>query len=277
MTARPHVSVACQRCKKSHIKCQQERPCEKCRNSGEASNCKDALHKVRGRPRKPCQRFSRRPNTITSVELMFPRVGSSVEKDSYHNRDHQLIHVIDKPQSSGPMLLAGYSLCADGTLNRPKALMSCNFIKSETRKQTGPISVYLPPLSEGLEKASRYLTTSSNANGNPFRGNPIEPRVPSRHESMRKQTYEGAYRSTPFCKFILEGGEHSGTSRGFHNPWLKTRNHQRSPSPTDIYKRSTIGINYGPSIRVSQPQHSSTPRQSQRERGGRISIPDILN
>ncbi|KAI3652398.1 hypothetical protein MP228_002723 [Amoeboaphelidium protococcarum] len=46
-----HVSVACTNCKASHLKCDEQRPCSRCVNSGKADCCKDSDHRKRGRPR----------------------------------------------------------------------------------------------------------------------------------------------------------------------------------------------------------------------------------
>ncbi|KAJ2136937.1 hypothetical protein IW136_003713 [Coemansia sp. RSA 678] len=49
--AKPHVPSACTNCKKAHLACDLQRPCQRCVNSGRCDSCKDVQHKKRGRPR----------------------------------------------------------------------------------------------------------------------------------------------------------------------------------------------------------------------------------
>ncbi|KAJ2887383.1 hypothetical protein FB639_001359 [Coemansia asiatica] len=49
--AKPHVPSACTNCKKAHLACDLQRPCQRCVNSGKCDTCKDVQHKKRGRPR----------------------------------------------------------------------------------------------------------------------------------------------------------------------------------------------------------------------------------
>ncbi|KAJ1841886.1 hypothetical protein LPJ70_004048 [Coemansia sp. RSA 2708] len=49
--AKPHVPSACTNCKKAHLACDLQRPCQRCVNAGKCDTCKDVQHKKRGRPR----------------------------------------------------------------------------------------------------------------------------------------------------------------------------------------------------------------------------------
>ncbi|KAJ1723142.1 hypothetical protein LPJ53_002506 [Coemansia erecta] len=49
--AKPHVPSACTNCKKAHLACDLQRPCQRCVNANKCSTCKDVQHKKRGRPR----------------------------------------------------------------------------------------------------------------------------------------------------------------------------------------------------------------------------------
>ncbi|KAF2833209.1 hypothetical protein CC86DRAFT_389537 [Ophiobolus disseminans] len=46
-----HVASACVNCKKAHLSCDVQRPCNRCVSSGKQDSCKDVQHKKRGRPR----------------------------------------------------------------------------------------------------------------------------------------------------------------------------------------------------------------------------------
>ncbi|KAJ2724727.1 hypothetical protein GGI07_001780 [Coemansia sp. Benny D115] len=54
--AKPHVPSACTNCKKAHLACDLQRPCQRCVNSNKCDTCKDVQHKKRGRPRSKDKR-----------------------------------------------------------------------------------------------------------------------------------------------------------------------------------------------------------------------------
>ncbi|KAJ9631126.1 hypothetical protein H2204_008348 [Knufia peltigerae] len=45
-----HVASACVNCKKKHLRCDNNRPCRRCVQSGKEASCHDVEHKKRGRP-----------------------------------------------------------------------------------------------------------------------------------------------------------------------------------------------------------------------------------
>ncbi|KAJ1751480.1 hypothetical protein LPJ79_002058 [Coemansia sp. RSA 1821] len=49
--AKPHVPSACTNCKRAHLACDLQRPCQRCINTNKCDTCKDVQHKKRGRPR----------------------------------------------------------------------------------------------------------------------------------------------------------------------------------------------------------------------------------
>ncbi|KAI9679407.1 MAG: hypothetical protein M1817_005429 [Caeruleum heppii] len=49
--AKNHVASACVNCKKAHLACDENRPCQRCVTAGKEGSCVDIQHKKRGRPR----------------------------------------------------------------------------------------------------------------------------------------------------------------------------------------------------------------------------------
>lgn len=49
--SKTHVANACGNCKRAHLSCDVQRPCNRCVATGRAETCRDVPHKKRGRPR----------------------------------------------------------------------------------------------------------------------------------------------------------------------------------------------------------------------------------
>ncbi|RVX67655.1 hypothetical protein B0A52_08184 [Exophiala mesophila] len=70
-----HVASACVNCKRKHLRCDNNRPCNRCINNNKADSCRDVEHKKRGRPPlKPED-----PTTRRLHEQPTPQSGSSGE------------------------------------------------------------------------------------------------------------------------------------------------------------------------------------------------------
>ena len=50
LTRPQNCTNACQHCKKSHLSCDNQRPCNRCTSRGK-TDCQDAAHRKRGRPK----------------------------------------------------------------------------------------------------------------------------------------------------------------------------------------------------------------------------------
>ncbi|CEH13560.1 zn-cys zinc finger domain protein [Ceraceosorus bombacis] len=49
--AKANVASACMNCRRAHLACDAQRPCQRCKNLGKTETCIDVQHKQRGRPR----------------------------------------------------------------------------------------------------------------------------------------------------------------------------------------------------------------------------------
>ncbi|KAI9032858.1 hypothetical protein CLU79DRAFT_728378 [Phycomyces nitens] len=61
-----NVDKACQHCKRSHLRCDNVRPCGRCVATGK-TGCEDVHHKPRGRPRLPKNREKPQPRTFAVI------------------------------------------------------------------------------------------------------------------------------------------------------------------------------------------------------------------
>ncbi|KAL0088571.1 hypothetical protein F4703DRAFT_1927354 [Phycomyces blakesleeanus] len=61
-----NVDKACQHCKRSHLRCDNVRPCGRCVATGK-TGCEDVHHKPRGRPRLPKNRDKPQPRTFAVI------------------------------------------------------------------------------------------------------------------------------------------------------------------------------------------------------------------
>ncbi|KAL1303740.1 hypothetical protein AAFC00_007084 [Neodothiora populina] len=73
--SKTHVANACNNCKRAHLSCDVERPCNRCVQTGKADSCRDVPHKKRGRPRLREEGHTKAQQLSSVVPLAVP-VGS---------------------------------------------------------------------------------------------------------------------------------------------------------------------------------------------------------
>ncbi|KAI3640888.1 hypothetical protein MIR68_001766 [Amoeboaphelidium protococcarum] len=136
-----HVSVACTNCKASHLKCDEQRPCSRCVNSGKADCCKDSDHRKRGRPRMDDCMDSGEPPIYKKVQRQYSESESiSTKSASGALSVRSLLSRSDVSSQSSSS--AGSALVDDVGSRSPKKLDTISlYIKDESLMQNQQLSV----------------------------------------------------------------------------------------------------------------------------------------
>ncbi|KIX04403.1 uncharacterized protein Z518_05271 [Rhinocladiella mackenziei CBS 650.93] len=201
---KPHVASACINCKKKHLRCDNERPCRRCVQSGKEDTCVDVEHKKRGRPPlKPEDPSARRPFE-SALSPMSASLGdplrripgsdpSSYIQSSGYQRNFRPLQAYDPTRSQvrGPPFQSMY---AQPSISPSSETAAGTFVPSSRQYQTGPTplsaqspSSYSPAQSEA---SIRSITSYTGGYTYPPQGqmgppsqlpysNPIFPRRPT--------------------------------------------------------------------------------------------------
>ncbi|KAF1349124.1 hypothetical protein BDV97DRAFT_370326 [Delphinella strobiligena] len=108
--SKTHVANACNNCKRAHLSCDVDRPCNRCVQTGKGDTCRNVPHKKRGRPRLRDEGdFGVQQQPRSTIPAQGPvEAGPSTTADrviagSRHRRAASLRTLLSYPDASGPL------------------------------------------------------------------------------------------------------------------------------------------------------------------------------
>ncbi|KAI8802351.1 hypothetical protein BJ742DRAFT_858448 [Cladochytrium replicatum] len=160
-SVKSHVSRACLNCRRSHLACDQSRPCKRCVQTGKAALCTDLDHKRRGRPKLAGRSGTTRNHGKSSSAVP---TASSSSSSPVSSGEMELEHRQASPRRNNPD--SPMALSRPGSLSTTSAPQ--NWSKPSGTALASLLAQPPQPLASFLPSPTSTNTSTPNMIARPF-------------------------------------------------------------------------------------------------------------